>query len=446
MPVLFGRPGEKRYIMARSRGPQAPTKKHRARLEREKRQQRIIIFGTIVVVVIVVGLVLYGIIQSQYLKPRQAVARVNAATIIAKDFIERTRFERNSLVQQALSNYQTLQLVGDRESDVALSLINNIQQIRFQLDPTSFGRDVLNSMIDDVLIEEEANNQGITVSDEDVQKEIESQFGYFPQGLPPTPTSFPTARPTSTLSPEQLALVTPIPTLTDFPTPTPDSEATPTQIPSATPTLAPTSSPTPYTEDAYQQNFSDTMQQFEDELGISETAIRKFIKAQLYRQKLAEVIGADVELSELQVWARHILVDDEETAQQIIDQLNNGADWNSLAAEFSTDESNKDRGGDLGWFSSGTMVPEFEKVAFNLAIGNISEPVETQFGWHIIQVLGKEERSISEFQYQQAVDTAVQTWLTNIRETADIEIFDNWTEVAPTEPSIPDQLLQELGL
>lgn len=432
--------------MARSRGPQAPTKKHLARVEREKRQQRIIISGTIVVVVVVVGLILYGIIQSQYLQPRQPVARVDNTTIIANDFVERTRFERNNLVQQALSNYQTLQLVGDQESDVALSLINNIQQIRFQLDPTSFGRDVLNSMIDDVIVEIEANNQGISVSEEEVEKEIQSQFGYFPQGLPPTPTSFPTSRPTSTLSPEQLALVTPIPTMTDFPTPTPDSEATPTQIPSATPTLAPTPSPTAYTEEAFQQNFKDTMQQFENEIGVSEASIRKFIKAQLYRQKLAEVIGVDVELSEMQVWARHILVEDEETAQQIIDQLNEGADWNSLAAEFSTDESNKDRGGDLGWFSLGTMVPEFESAAFNLGIGSISAPIQTQFGWHIIQVLGKEERSISEFQYQQAVDSAFQTWLADKRDSADIEIYDNWTDVAPSEPSIPVQLLQELGL
>jgi parvulin-like peptidyl-prolyl isomerase len=91
------------------------------------------------------------------------------------------------------------------------------------------------------------------------------------------------------------------------------------------------------------------------------------------------------------------------------------------------------------------MVPEFERVAFNLNIGQISEPVQTQFGWHIIQVLGKEDRSLSQGQYQQAAQQAFQTWLDSNREGADIQTFDIWTEVVPQEPTIPAEILQAIG-
>lgn len=431
--------------MSRRRSQQAPTKKHLARLEREQRQQRIIIYGTIAVVIIVVGLIVFGYLQANVLQPRRAVAEVNGTSISAQEFIERTRFERNNLVQQAVSNYQTLQFFGQEQTDLTSSILSNINQINFQLDPTSFGRQVLNQMVDEVLIQDEAEKRGIIVTDQDVEDELQNQFGYFPEGTPPTPTSFPTEIPTSTLSAQQLELVTPVPTATEFPTATPDPNATPTEIPSVTPTLEPTLTPTPYTAEAFQQNFQDTMQQFQEQLNISEPTIRSVIRAQLYRQKMLDEFAKDVPLTEEQVWARHILVADEETAQTVLDQLNAGADWTDLAAEYSTDTSNADNGGDLGWFTTGMMVPDFERVAFSLDVGQVSQPVQTQFGWHIIQVLGKEERSLSPSQYQQAVQTAFQTWLDSTRAAADIQTFDFWTEVVPQEPTIPAEILQAIG-
>lgn len=92
-----------------------------------------------------------------------------------------------------------------------------------------------------------------------------------------------------------------------------------------------------------------------------------------------------------QIHARHILVGSEKLANQIVSDLRRGkADFATLAATHSLDDSNKSRGGDLNWFPRGMMVEPFEKAAFALKNkGDITGPVKTQFGWHIIELQGK---------------------------------------------------------
>lgn len=94
---------------------------------------------------------------------------------------------------------------------------------------------------------------------------------------------------------------------------------------------------------------------------------------------------------EEQVKASHILVASEEIAKEVKAKLTAGADFAQMAKEYSTDTSNKDKGGDLGFFSKGAMVPEFENIAFSLEVGKISDPVKTEFGYHIIKVTEKQE-------------------------------------------------------
>jgi parvulin-like peptidyl-prolyl isomerase len=93
---------------------------------------------------------------------------------------------------------------------------------------------------------------------------------------------------------------------------------------------------------------------------LTEEEFRALFVNTLLRQKLQDEITADATPSEEQVWAQHILLATEEEANAVLDRLNAGEDWNELAAELSTDTSNKDNGGDLGWFGHGAMVPEFE--------------------------------------------------------------------------------------
>lgn len=90
-----------------------------------------------------------------------------------------------------------------------------------------------------------------------------------------------------------------------------------------------------------------------------------------------------------QIRASHILVENLERANEVKTKLNGGADFAQLAREYSNDTSNKDSGGDLGYFAQEQMVAEFDEAAFSLAIGEVSDPVQTDYGYHIIKVTDK---------------------------------------------------------
>lgn len=97
------------------------------------------------------------------------------------------------------------------------------------------------------------------------------------------------------------------------------------------------------------------------------------------------------------VAASHILVDTEKEAMKILDEINNGLEFSDAARQYSRCPS-KDSGGALGEFSQGKMVPEFEQAAFSMEVGEISQPIQTQFGYHIIKVDKINEAKESSFE------------------------------------------------
>lgn len=154
-----------------------------------------------------------------------------------------------------------------------------------------------------------------------------------------------------------------------------------------------------------EEEFEEEVQTFKDQLGPQ---FNQFIQQQGYRNegefrnalfisKLEfEAATADIEVTDEEVQqrydrmqeerqVRHVLVDDKETAEEVIQKYNDGQDFADLAAEYSTDSSAAD-GGNLGYAGAGQMVEPFEDAMYALEVNEISEPVESQFGWHVILV------------------------------------------------------------
>ncbi len=428
-------------VNPRENKPVLHTKKHIARLERERTQTRIILFSFLGILVIIIGLVVYGYLDVRYFQALQPVAKVGSVSIPVGEWQARVRMERGSLISRLQLYQQYAQYFG-------MDLSSQEQQISTQLNaPTALGQTVLDQMIDEELIRQEASKRGITASKAEVDQAIQNSYQYYPNGTS-TPTITPTPIKVPTLSPNTLALVTITPThtavLTETPTPTftPNPSVSPTATSTAGPTSTtePTSTPfptsTPYTQQGFEAAYKNGVAQFLA-LGLTEAQIRQLYAANVLHQKLFDVVTTGVPRTQDQVWARHILVADEATANNVRQRLLNGEDFAKVAAEVSIDTGTKTKGGDLGWFGKGAMVAEFEAAAFSQKVGEIGPPVKSQFGYHIIQVLAHEEVPLDATGYSQAQQTAFNDWLTKARSEYKVVTYNNWQNIVPTEPVAP---------
>lgn len=148
----------------------------------------------------------------------------------------------------------------------------------------------------------------------------------------------------------------------------------------------------------YLEGLTKEDKKYYEENNVDEEFVKSRIITELNIQKMIDKISKEAELDNeeklneiykdypVQVKASHILVKEEDLANDILQKIKNGEDFAKLAKEYSTDPGSKDKGGDLGYFPRGVMVPEFEKAAFDLKVGEISEPVKSKFGYHIIKV------------------------------------------------------------
>ncbi len=154
----------------------------------------------------------------------------------------------------------------------------------------------------------------------------------------------------------------------------------------------------------------------EAKTAVTEAAMRKVY------EEATKAIGEEKE-----VRARHILVEKEDEAKAILADLKKGGDFVAIAKEKSKDPGSKDNGGDLGYFTKDQMVPEFAEAAFKLDKDQLSDPIKTQFGWHVIKVEDKRSRQAPEFEKvkdqveQYVVRKAQSDLVTKLRSEAKIE-------------------------
>ncbi len=368
-----------------SKNPSVPrvTRKQESRAHLDRQLRLYIRIGAGVVAVLVLGVIAFGLIDQYVLQPARPVATVNGVKISTTDFEKQVRYDRYNLIQQYWQYQQYAQFFGATQFQSQLSQI----QTEFQT-PENFGSQALNELISAELIRQEAKKRNITASSAEVQEKVQEAFSYYPNGTPtpgPTGTFEPTYTSTPTRAGVPTATLTPTPTATATFTPTATATAGPTPTSTSTPTITPT--PTPYTQPLFNRDWRDAIARLGAASGMNEADLRRIFEVNLLRTKLIAVWEATPEVGS--VHARHILVSSEVTATNIITQLEAGADFAQLAAQYSEDPGSKDSGGDVGYFSKGQMDPAFEAAAFNSPVGLIITPVQSTYGYHVIEVLDK---------------------------------------------------------
>ncbi len=392
--------------------PELSRKHHRLR-EEQKRKQRILIALVGVVLGLVLIILAAGLINEYVIKPRRPIATVSGEALGTAAFERRLRFAQDNLINQINQYVQFGQQFASQGGSNPFQ--QAIQGLYDQLSsPETLSLNVLDDMIETALVKQLAAKQGVTVTDDEVQQEIEKDFGY--------------AR---------------IPT----PTPAPDPAITDT-VPG----------PTPVTLDAYQKNYGDTIKGLADRNSLTEAEFRDLYVSRLLRQKLEEVAPLDVKETEEQDQARHILISfpeatDGKTQEQIeaetLDKIKairerivKGEAFADVAKEVSEDTGSKEKGGDLGWFGKGRMVAEFENAAYSQTPGVLGDPIKTQYGYHLILVEEKDPaRQVDETELKQRRDTAFADWLKTQQDAATIQ--RNWS--ASAVPAMPTDVRDVLA-
>lgn len=417
------------------RAPQE-TRKQLHRRAHEARQERVLLFALGGVAGLMALVLAFGYYQENIAKLDAPIAIVNGVPISVREYQARLRYDVSNLtmqLQQIKTNLQQIQ------SDPSLSFLASSfqqqgQQVYAQL--AQIDQLDLDQVIEDELVRREAAKRGITVTPDEVEQQLETFIGY--QRPTPTPTAGPSPTPTETGTPTLTPTITP--TFTPSPTPTGTlTPTTPTVTPTAGPTetVGPTETPeptaTPLSHDNYLTQKKTYFDNLSKKIQVSEADVRRYVQAALLKGKLQKAIGATVPTTAEQVHARHILVATLDDADKVEGLLNKGGDFAALAAEFSTDTGSKNQGGDLGWFTRGQMIQPFEDAAFALTIGQVSQPISTTYGYHIIQVLGHEQsRPLDPSALQQAQTTAFNDWLNQqLADTTQVQRFFNVADVPP---------------
>ncbi len=320
----------------------------------------------------------------------QYVATVDGEGIPLEEFEQMAVFNRYQYINQYAQYAQMYSMYGLPIE----SLDAQVEGILGENGKERLGSEVIDQLIYDKVLKIEAEKEGLELSDEEVYTQLKNMFGY----------EEPSAESESPMGMDSFNV---------------DPSATESD------------------DDKFAafRNYAESIlaQGYGEE--ISFDFIENYAKNVLLDNLMFEADLEDRVFEAEMVNARHILVEDEETAKEILAKLEAGEEWDTLASENSLDTTNKDNSGSLGWFGRGEMVAEFEEAAFELEPGEISEPVKTSFGYHIIASDGKEIRPLNGAALQAAQNEAYDEWKLELRSKHDIQSYPEiWLPLVPDEP------------
>lgn len=388
------------------------------RRELERRRERAALIGVATVLAIVVVLLGGGAVYQYWYLPSQVVVRVNGEPITRADYWKMRKLE---LLNQVSQYQQLANLTTGQQSAQYQQLADQARRQLQTVEQDPINQTTVEQMIDDLIVVQRMGRLGVAIDPSELEAYTLNLFSSIPL-LSPTPTLG--VDPTAAAWATATAAVTPTPT----PTPTPEPGVTPTPLPTPTPTpsVTPTPTATIPPEEAratatalmgeYQQNVFE-------QAGLSLADFQRLVvRPLLAREKVQRALEEQVPLRAEHVYARHILLATRDAAEQALADIRAGAEFAEVARQRSIDSDTAPNGGDLGWLPRGYMPEEFDEVAFSLQPGEVGGPVQTIYGWHVIQVLERDpDRPISVRMLAALRSRAFERWLDEQRRTSTIE-------------------------
>jgi parvulin-like peptidyl-prolyl isomerase len=363
----------------------APSRRQRSHWQREQHQLKLL-YGAVAALIVVIAVIFAaGVIYDNVVQANQVVAQVGPDSITAAQLLDEVRPQANAIDAQAK------QAGGDPSSTA-----NYVDQQKRSL-PNS----ALDGLVDAHIVAQEAARRGISVSDSDVDDKVRQTVASFNAANTPSPVATDAATPEAQASDTAAAASTP------------DESAT------ATPPTTPT--PVPTLDDSA---YGPALQKLLDQNNLTQPQLRTILERQLLQDRVSAAIGEEqVPASQPQVHARQILVPTSDQANDLLNQLQNGADFAALAQQNSTDTATKASGGDMGWFNKGVQTPAIDSAVFALQPGQLSSVVMDTAGYHILQVLEADpDRALAPDQLSSQRQKAFNNWLSTQRSSQDVKL------------------------
>jgi parvulin-like peptidyl-prolyl isomerase len=417
---------------------QRESRKEILRKRREAEQTRRIRLAVGGVAGLLLLVLLVAVINELFVAPNRAVATVNGEEITVRQFQDRVEYERAQRIISLENQYEAF------GGDVGIIQQFSSQSIIELQDAEAFAEGVLTQMTQEILVRQEAEARGITVTDAEVDAEIGSFFNYYDGGLPTAePTASPTVQPTPSLTPIPTAVIT---------------DVVPVDTPFPTPTLGPTSTPEPtataVTLESFDEQLGKVMTDF-DNLGVNEAIFREVVRMNLYADKLTEALGEENNVpSEAMQASIYLLTFDTQADADEASAMIGASDfltvWNTIrSTPADPDTPATTTASELLWRTqdelTATLGEDVANVAFTLPPNVPSAPVEyavddTTTKFYILQVSGREVRPLSDAVIQNAKQTLLQNLITE-KSVAGVEIMETWRNYYPSRPVLDAKFL-----
>lgn len=371
------------------------TRRQIHRHKKDEELQRILIWIAVAVLAIIVAVLGYGLYMEKVVKPGRPVAKVGAVEINTQAYQARVRYQR-ILTREQIGVYQDyLDNIGADETFQAL--VQQFQatktSLENQLSPdmtVPFGKQVLDQMVEEIFVRQEAAARGLTVSVAEIDQQVEQFLGY-------------------------------------------DREAD--VAASASESVTETQSV--MTEEEYRQGYANFKTNVLEVSGLSEDDLRRMMEAELLKTALKAQLGENAEAEADQVQLTYLTTTTEEDAEALWQRIEQGEDVAALMEELNQNDDEQNQGGVLPWTTaeqlSSQIGSELTTLALDTPIGEAAEPFQGPDSlYYIIYVEGHEVRPIDDYLLQQAQEQGYQKWLAQ-QQAEKVEYLD-WQDVTPGEP------------